>query len=248
MAVREYVFDEHAVPWKEPDRPDRQNAGFLTKMLADGVDGRPWMAVTIQPEGFKNPAHFHTEAQFQVLLDGGITFPAHPLEAIAIHYSDGYTPYGPFLLGDLGCKFAVLRVRDSEQIFMSDAEGRKRRNPHGREIFGRSPKDAAWEKPLDTLPGVRRKILLGTEGEKTPQAQIWRCAPNVVLHRREAPFGEFGLLLTGGARSGNREMNPGFVRFVIGDDPPTPLHCGEEGATWLILTFDEAAAEKRTVP
>ena len=36
-------------------------------------------------------------------------------------------------------------------------------------------------------------------------------------------------------------MRPFTLRYVVGDEPPADIVCGPEGATWVMLTFDETA-------
>ena len=121
---------------------------------------------------------------------------------------------------------------------MSDPEGRKLRDPYGREFYGQS-RDVLWRGLTGELAGVHSKVLFGNEGEEDPKAQIWECAPNLVVRRNVVPFGEYHILLEGLAWLGDREMKPYSMRFVVGDDSSTPLTSGPEGATWLILTFDQ---------
>src|SRR5580658_11252126 len=138
MPVHEYVMDEKLVDWKVLER---ETPGFALKRLGDGFDGRPYATIAMQPEGYENPAHFHGEAQFEVLLEGSVDFPQHPLTRIAIHYSDANSPYGPFLIGR-NFKHVVVRKRATDQVYMSDREGRKRRNPYGRDMYRQMQEDS----------------------------------------------------------------------------------------------------------
>ena len=183
----ELIIEEARVNWTEAPQPERKNFGFFVKKLADGDEGRPSASLGRQAEGFSNPAHFHTEAQFQVLLEGGVNFPAHPLAPIAVHYSDAYTPYGPFLVGR-GMLIAVLRQRRAAQFYMSDPQGRKApepqrsgvirtvwRHPLGGAIGGLGrpePEDFDWQEGPKAPPGGNMAISSG-ESSAVGAGPLW---------------------------------------------------------------------------
>ena len=245
MAVHEYLLDEPGQEWKE-ENPNRK--GYFTKRLANGWDGGPDGHVGKPKEGESAPPHFHDVAQFQLSLEGSITFPGHPLEAIGVYYTDPYTAYGPFVTGPDHFR-AVLRPGpaghslDKGIVWMSDREKRKLRNPRGREYYGQS-KEAQWEDLTGSLAGARRQVLFGKDNEEGPGAQIWECPPNMTIQQNAAPFGEYHIILKGSAQWGNQEMKPYSMRYVVGDESPTALTAGPEGATWLILNYDQAAELK----
>ena len=241
MGVREYLLDEPAHEWKETPKAKR-------KTLSDGLSGRPQVTVSLPDDGNEAVAHFHDVAQFQLCLQGTITFPGHPLEPIGVYYSDPYMAYGPFVVGS-SHKRSVLRPAkaghslEGGQVQMSNLELRNLRNPHGREFYGES-REVSWEDLKGELAGIRRKVLFGTEGEAGPKAQLWECPPNASLRRHEAQFGEYHVLVEGSAQVDDQERKPHFMRYVVGDGPTAPLTSGPVGATWLILTFDQAAELK----
>lgn len=266
MVAKEYLLEEPLQPWIKDTNPDQP----FYKSLCDRMEGGPFAGVTILREGAKIPAHFHSQAQFQVFLEGSVGFPDHALKAIAVHYADPYTPYGPFIPG-VGFKMAILRARSATITWMSDREGRKSRNPHGRDMHG-SSEDVPWEDLTDLGPsglrpgralygsaeispwenlagplaGIRRGVLFGADNENSPKAQIWECPSGAVLPRHPAPHGEYDILLAGSGHCGDARLEPYSMRFVVGDETPTPLIAGDEGASWLTLTFDQAAAGKPT--
>ena len=251
----EFIAIESAVEWYEPNRPERLGQGFLTKQVGDGLDGRPSIWFGIQPEGFKNPAHFHTEAQFQVLLEGSATFSRLHVEGIAVHYSDAYSFYGPFHVGP-DFNMAVLRCRDAGQVHATDEEQRHLRNPKGRELYGpktdakiegltgrqvayASDKLVPWTEAPGQADAVLHKVLMAAEGDSGPTAVMYRCPAGTKLSVEPAPFGAFHLLLAGTALVNGTAMDPYSMRYVHGDDTPEVLVAGDDGADWIVLTFDQ---------
>ena len=123
MAVRELLMSEPTCRIEPGDSP-----GVWVRKLSDGSGGSPQALVATGPGQRKTEAHFHDVAQFQVVLEGKLTFVGHPLEAIAVHYTDARTPYG-FFVADSQAKFATLRPRKGGIVWMYDAEKRESPGP-----------------------------------------------------------------------------------------------------------------------
>ena len=243
LAVKEFFLDEPAISYAE--YPSK-NKGSYMKLMADGLEGRPQAHV-----GFADPrevieAHFHDADQFQVVLEGDVTFVNdHHLKPIAVHYTDTNTPYGPFTMGE-NVKLAVLRPHKAGITWMTDREGRKNRNPHGRELYGEYGRqlfgqsdDTPWEDLTGALSGIRRKVLFG--GDEGPNAQIWQCPANMVVARKPAPIGEYQVLIEGSGLAADKQMIPYSTRYLAGDGPAAPLISTSEGTTWLFLAFGLAS-------
>ncbi len=233
----EQFIEERMVPWGTSAKSEVKIPGFFFKSLANGKEGGPQAGMARKPEGYVTGAHFHDAAQFQLLLEGSAKFPKHQLAPISVHYSDANTPYGPFVVGP-GNLTAALRQHRAEQIDMSDREGRKRRNPYGRELYGQS-EQVPWEQLTGEFAGISRKILIGKEGEKLPEASIWKYPPMTVIQRTPAPFGRFRVFLEGEALGAERPLRPYSMLFERGDSWPAVLSAGEAGATCLVMTFDQ---------
>ena len=234
MATQELLMDEASLSWVPGTRP-----GQAGKTLADGFEGRPEAKVFLIPQGQRTESHFHQVAQFQVVLEGKTTFVNHSVEGIAVHYTDPNTPYGYFV-ADTQFKLAVLTLKKRNIFYMQEKENRQLRDPYGRELAAQS-KDVPWELLAESHPGARRKVLFGRDAEPGPKAQIWQLPANGVLNRGGAPYGEFQVLVEGSARVGDQKMSPYAMRLVKGDHAPRAIVAGPEGATWLLLTYDQAA-------
>jgi hypothetical protein len=55
--------------------------------------------------------HFHEVDQFQIVVRGSATLGKDLLDPITVHYTDGYTPYGPIVCGSEGLGFYNFRSR-----------------------------------------------------------------------------------------------------------------------------------------
>jgi hypothetical protein len=226
--------------WVETRRTQRSGLGFYVKSLADGRDGGIRATLSVQPAGFENPAHFHTTDQFQVILEGSVQFPSHALTAPAVHYSDAGTPYGPFVVGP-DFKMAILRYRAAEQIYMSDREGRKRRNPLGREVFGQAS-DSDWAPAPEHGNGVERKWLCPapTAQRPGPVSELLRCAAGATVDLDPCAGGQYLVVYSGSVLAADGELVPYSMRYTPGGCAPTQFRGGPSGAELIALTFDNA--------
>lgn len=241
MALEEYLLDEADYEWGESRRPERIGQGFLLRIFGDGPR-RPSYTLSTQPEGFENPAHFHNKPQFQVIWGGSVRFPAHTLRPIAVHYSDASFPYGPFHVGP-NLLLGVYRPRMANQVYMSDREGRKQRNPYGREFYGQSAdreffgesERVAW----DSFGPGGRKVLISA-AECGPGAELLRYPAGASASRPAAPHGEFQVVAEGSAEIDSRLVGQYSARWTRGQEIASPLVAGPNGLTLLTLTYDEA--------
>jgi hypothetical protein len=240
MSVEECVLDQADYPWGDSRRPERIGKGFLLRVFGDGP-GRPSYTLSTQPEGFVNPAHFHNKPQFQVIWGGSVRFPTHELRPIAVHYSDASLPYGPFTVG-ADFVLGVYRPRMANQIYMSDREGRRQRNPYGREFYG-SERDldpeadsSGWEQF-----GYARRLRLINSDDCGPGAELVRYPAGAAVERAPAPHGEFQVVADGTADVDGRSLAKFSARWVRGGRPSSPIVAGSGGLTLLALTYDSAA-------
>jgi hypothetical protein len=85
--------------------------------------------------------HFHPVDQFQIVVRGSATLGKHMLRAVAVHYTDAFTPYGPIVVQDEGMAFFNFRSRvDPGAEFMPESRGRMPRLA-GRTEYGNAKLD-----------------------------------------------------------------------------------------------------------
>ena len=246
----EYVYNEPTYPWVDQTAGNidtkgvpRKGPSYIRK-FADGREGQPEGFTVKLPEGCDSEAHFHTECQFQVALEGTVEFPNHPVDAIGVHYTDANTAYGGFI-----CRtdfyLATLRPRKaSGSLHMIHKENRAVRNPYGRELMGEA-KSVYWEE-LKDIPGAQRKVIFG--GEQGPAARLFEYPPGTEVQLPSASHGEWHIVVRGSARIGGEELKPYSMRYITGPEQPSPLLAGPEGVTWLLLTFDGEAEKSGAWP
>ena len=240
MPVQEVLLDDLAHEWVKAT--SKYARGFYFKHLSDGEAGRPYAHLMAIPrDGDNNEGHFHDAAQFQIMLTGSMVFPHLGLDAPELHYTDTNTAYGPFVAGKAteSSICAVLRNKSAGIVWNWERDKfRGELNLDGREILGRFS-DQQWEESPRSLQGIRRKTLFGVDGLNEPKAHMYECEPGSVLKIPAAPHGEFQAMLKGSATFGDTEIRPFSMRYIVGDEPASDLTSGPEGATWVIMTFDE---------
>lgn len=224
--------DSRSEPWSELDRPDRAGQGFLVKRFGGDPAG-PSVILSVQPEGFENPAHFHDGAQFQVMLEGSAAFPAHELTPLSVHFSDSCVPYGPFRVG-ADFVLGVFRQRPAKQYYMSDRGSRRLRNPYGREVY------ASWSSSAqEGRDNLSADWALMEGAPHDPRASVRRCAPGEEVEREPAAAGEFLVVVDGSVLLEGEAHRPYSTRYHEGREAPRRAVAGPEGALLLFLTFPD---------
>jgi hypothetical protein len=100
----------------QPDGLDRIMSSRHTRFIyPDAADNssfaRPQAVLVETDPSYVIPAHFHSTDQFQIFTSGGGNIGRHSCDPISIHYTDGFTPYGPIRAGVEGLGWYTLRNR-----------------------------------------------------------------------------------------------------------------------------------------
>ncbi|MCL0102078.1 hypothetical protein M1O29_03240 [Dehalococcoidia bacterium] len=233
--MNEYITDASAVPPRGVQRPYvfpgwPNGVVIQSQTLLSGENNGPWGTCTSFPENTGSQAHFHTSSQFQFVISGSMDFPDHHLEAPAVHYTDHCVPYGPFTVSE-DHAMVILRPRLNRQIFVTDPKIRELVNREGR-TFVRNASDVEWE-PDSLNDGARRKILV------PDVAEIVECPAGMEFRSGPAKWGQYQVVFEGTVVIEGKDLKHRSLRFVRGDESPSPLKCGAEGATLIVLTFGE---------
>lgn len=69
----------------------------------------PTIFLVEQPPNTTLRTHFHTENEFQVVVQGFGTIARHEIRPITVHYAGAYTGYGPLVAGPEGISYFTIR-------------------------------------------------------------------------------------------------------------------------------------------
>jgi len=234
MTGQTFTVDPTTVPWKSLTL--EQGGVVELQMYLKGTDGGPEAIRAKISDGYEVEPHFHLAAQFQLLLEGSMTFPTFRLDAPAVHYTEHNVPYGPFIVQ--GHDMLVLHTQPGGVVTMRDKVRRREANTRGRE-FTCCAHEVEWE-PLPGHDGARRKILISAT--RGPSAEIIDCPPHMELPVPVVAYGRYEVVYKGSVFAEGKELGLKSVRFVAPGQCPASLVCGPGGATVIVLTYDEDAA------
>lgn len=235
MDTKSIVVDQTSVPWRALTL-DRGGTANI-QMYLPGTGGGPEAIRARMNDGYEVEPHFHLAAQFQLLLEGTMTFPTFKLDAPAVHYTEHNVPYGPFVVNSRH-DMLVLHAKPGGVIMMRDRERRRQANTRGRELTC-CANEVEWE-PMPGHVGARRKVLI--PARRGPAAEIIECPPHTALRLPASAYGRYEVLYEGTATADDAQVRPRDLRFVSAGEEASPLVCGAGGATVIALCFDADAA------
>jgi hypothetical protein len=122
MTGQTFAVDPATVPWKSLTL--EQGGMIELQIYLKGTDGGPEAIRAKISDGYEVEPHFHLAAQFQLLLEGSMTFPTFRLDAPAVHYTEHNVPYGPFIVQ--GHDMLVLHTKPGGGVTKSVAGRRIR--------------------------------------------------------------------------------------------------------------------------
>src|SRR4029450_4551073 len=189
------------------------------------------------------PSHFHAVNQFQVVVEGQGTLGKRVVHPWTVHYTNGFTGYGPLCAAAAGMAFFTLRNR-------WDAGG-ARYFPAGQSFMQPAPKRHHLVGPL-VLSGmaalhsrqhVTCDLVLAQEDDGLA-AWFLRLGPSMRTHAPDpAQGGGQYLLVAGGTLLHDGAMWPRLsCLYVSADTGPCVLQSGAEGLEILLLQFPVAEA------
>jgi uncharacterized protein YjbI with pentapeptide repeats len=189
------------------------------------------------------PTHFHAVNQFQVLVDGQGTLGKRTVHPWTVHYTNGFTGYGPLYAGAAGMAFFTLRNR-------YDAGG-ARYFPAGQAFMQPAPKRHHLVGPLvlssaaalQSRQQATCELVLPQEDDGLA-AWCLRLGPDMRTHAPDpARGGGQYLLVAGGTlRHDGAMLSRLSCLYISADAGPLVLQSGTEGLEALLLQFPVAEA------
>lgn len=211
------------------------NDFFKSEWLESGTapELSPNIFLVEQPPLANLPAHFHTQNQFQIFVEGRGRLGAHRFEAgkISIHYSGAYTGYGPLVSEDEGFKYFTLRAAYDKGA---------RYLPGAREQMLSGPRvnlhALNWLPPaeLEAGPDSASATILESVQEGMC-ARYWRCKPGSPVTIQPTVGGVFIFVLEGDARLGKASLQRWESAFVSGAEPAVAVEADGGPAAVLEL-------------
>jgi len=196
--------------------------------------GRPQAYYVEQPPQATVPPHYHDTNQFQIFLRGGAIFGKKPVSALAVHYANGHTPYGPIVTRETSVHYLTLRNKwDSGGKTMPQSRPTLRKL---RRRF-RMVEDFALPE-LDTLdPGtVTRHDALACEDDGLGVAVFALGAGATSdLALEYAGAGRYALVLAG-ALTGDVPLDAGSCLYLDPSDD-REHRAGADGAVVIVTQF-----------
>jgi len=209
--------------------PDNQK---MKVMLTGNGSGPSAIVSWMEPRTIK--AHYHPTDQFQVVLEGGATFPSHDVGPLDAHYSDSRTAYGPFTVHPSGMTCAILRRRKIGIVWMHDPPSfGSKRDKQGREFYGVAEK-TRWE---NMSGGIRRKVTMGATGDG-PVFEVIEGKKGSVIDTGPAPYGEYVIFYKGKFRTEGKEVESYALRYAEGKGRTPQIVCESDGAMVLVAKYD----------
>jgi hypothetical protein len=189
------------------------------------------------------PPHFHAVNQFQVIAAGSGTLGKQAVEPLTLHYTNGYTGYGPICAGEEGIAFFTLRNR-------FDAGG-ARFFPGGRSFMKPAPKRHCVSGPL-TLSSAAHLQSREDQALETiiePEADglaAWflRVAPSTTTYTpaAEQGGGQYIIVAGGSWLCDGVELPRLSCAYVSADAGPIALQAGPHGLETLVVQFPSTEA------
>jgi hypothetical protein len=214
--------------------PEIEFTNFVGHYAKD--DGGPQgYLVAYDEAGGTIPPHFHGVDQWQVVIDGGGRLGKHDATPVVVHYTDGYTPYGPIVAGDDGIEFYTLRVQSYLGVHVM---------PGSRSEMARRARRA-----LTIAAGIKvGEPGMATAGESLHElvaeddgVAAWsiRLDPGAI---ETAPSpadggGQYHIVVNGTWAHADEQLPTKSVAFVAPGEPPAQYEAGPDGLEVVVTQF-----------
>jgi uncharacterized protein YjbI with pentapeptide repeats len=189
------------------------------------------------------PSHFHAVNQFQVLVEGQGTLGKRAVHPWTVHYTNGFTGYGPLCAAAAGLAFFTFRNRYDAGGARYFPAGQSFMQPAPRRHHLAGPLVLSSAAALHSRQHATCDLVLAPEDDGL--AAWWlRLGPYMRTHAPDpAHGGGQYLLVAGGTLLHDGARLPQLsCLYVSTDSDPFVLQSGAEGLETLLLQFPVAEA------
>ena len=207
------------------DAPD-QPVAFLVEKKANGIV----------------PPHFHEVNQFQVIAEGDGKLGKQDVQPFSMHYTNGFTGYGPITAADDGISFFTLRNRfDSGAKYFPQDRPLMKPAPKRHRLVGPEPLSLA--EALKSRETTALETLLDTEPDGLA-SWFLRLGPNATTQTPspEQGGGQYLIVAGGTLVYDGTELPKLSVVYISPDEGSITLQAGPEGLEALMMQFPIAEA------
>ena len=189
-----------------------------------------------QPARSTVPPHYHDTNQFQVFLEGAAVFGRKPVTALAAHYANAHTPYGPIVTTRQAAHYLTLRNRwDSGGKTMPDCRPTLRRI---RRRFRMIEDIAVPDLSALAAGASARHDTLPVEPDGLGIAVFaLGASASSDLALPVAGAGRYALVLAGALETVETLVEPPGCLYIGPGGPPGEVKAGPGGAAVLVTQF-----------
>lgn len=202
---------------------------------AEADEDLGFQAFLVEQKSPELRAHFHEVDQFQIVVSGRGSLGREPVTVGAVHYTDGYTSYGPIRTADAeGLAYFTLRVHPTIGANYMPESRDKRAAGEGANGHFTCAVDLSAAEGLDLL----------AESPRGARAYACRLAADSTLTAdglADADAPGYVVVLAGTVRADGRTLP---AKSIISFDRPAELagvRSSAEAATLAVVLFPDAA-------
>jgi hypothetical protein len=212
-------------------RGNSPNEVYLNDYLGDSGKhqrGPQGFLVDIKTPGHVIKPHFHRVDQFQIVVGGGGTLGKHRLKPVTVHYTDGFTPYGPIVAGADGLLFFNLRSRGDVGAHYMPGEKDNLERKAGRNLVAETRAGRPEKQGSQRV----RSLIEGYEDGLAVYEIV--AGPNTgLLPDVAGGGGRYELVLNGGLVTDGRELGPNSLVFASAGERLPERRAGAQGVHLL---------------
>lgn len=188
------------------------------------------------------PPHFHGINQYQVVVHGAAVLGKHALAPVAIHYSAGYSGYGPITTSDEGVFYFTLRAQSEPGAFFLP-ESRDRQKPGRRRNLMAEVPCAPTDAKLPPIDAVAMESIIELE-EGGLGAWLLRMGPSMESTGPDPMQGggQYYVVLNGSLEYEGADYEKWSLVYVTPPESTVALKAGAEGVEVLVLQFPREKA------